>query len=83
MPCYKRGLKERCKIERKFGEAKQGHGLNWYCCYLGGVKYAIQAYLTALVLMDGQPANLGGIQGLDCCCNLTQGDLWLWMEKRC
>jgi hypothetical protein len=26
-PQYEQGLKERYKIERKFGEAKQGHGL--------------------------------------------------------
>lgn len=42
-------MKERYKIEPKFGEAKGGHGLG--CCrYLGLVRYAIQGILTALVL---------------------------------
>ncbi len=46
---YIRGQRERYKIERKFGEAKQGHGLG-RCRYLGFFGYAIQAYLTALAL---------------------------------
>lgn len=58
MPCYERGWKERYKIERKFGEAQQGHGLKWYRCYLGGVKYAIQAYFTVLVLNRKRMVNL-------------------------
>lgn len=33
-PTYKEGWKERYKIERKFGEAKAGHGLG-RCRYLG------------------------------------------------
>jgi hypothetical protein len=33
-PQYRQGLKERYKVERKFGEAKQGHGLGRYR-YLG------------------------------------------------
>jgi len=48
-PAYQQGLKERYKIERKFGEAKQQHGLR-RCRYVGIVRYAIQGFLTALVL---------------------------------
>lgn len=48
-PQYQRGLKERYKVERKFGEAKQGHGLG-RCRYLGGLGFAVQAFLTAIVL---------------------------------
>jgi IS5 family transposase len=48
-PQYKQGLKERYKIERKFGEAKQGHGLG-RCRYIGRVRFAVQAYLTATML---------------------------------
>ena len=36
-------------IERKFGEAKTNHGLR-RCRYVGRARYAIQAYLTAIVL---------------------------------
>jgi IS5 family transposase len=46
---YQQGLKERYKIERKFGEAKQGHGLG-RCRYLGKARFAIQAFLTAIIL---------------------------------
>jgi len=42
-------LKERYKIERKFGEAKQNHGLG-RCRYLGLMGYAAQAFFTAMVL---------------------------------
>lgn len=48
-PAYRAGQKERYKIERKFGEAKQNHGLR-RCRYLGWVRYVLQAYLTAIVL---------------------------------
>jgi transposase len=48
-PMYHEGLLERYKIERKFGEAKQGHGLG-RCRYLGLMGYAVQAYFTAIVL---------------------------------
>lgn len=48
-PQYKEGLKERYKIERKFGEAKQGHGFD-RCRYIGEVRFAIQSFLTAIVL---------------------------------
>lgn len=46
---YYQGLKERYKIERKFGEAKQGHGLR-RCRYLGLGKFHLQATMTALTL---------------------------------
>lgn len=48
-PQYQQGLKERYKIERKFGEAKAVHGLG-RCRYLGRLKFAVQAILTAMVL---------------------------------
>jgi len=48
-PQYQQGLKERYKIERKFGEAKQGHGLR-RCRYLGRLGFAVQAFLTAITL---------------------------------
>jgi len=48
-PEYQEGLKERYKRERKFGEAKAGHGLS-RCRYLGRVRYAIQGLLTAVAL---------------------------------
>jgi IS5 family transposase len=43
------GLAQRYKVERKFGEGKTGHGLA-RCRYIGLVKYAIQSFLTAMVL---------------------------------
>jgi IS5 family transposase len=46
---YKAGQKVRYKIERKYGEAKEYHGLR-RCRYLGRLRYAIQAYLTAIAL---------------------------------
>ena len=48
-PQYKQGLKERYKIERKFGEAKQNHGLG-RCRYIGKIKFAFQAFFTAITL---------------------------------
>lgn len=48
-PQYKDGLKERYKIERKFGEAKQGHGFG-RCRYIGLARFSIQSFLTAIVL---------------------------------
>jgi IS5 family transposase len=48
-PQYQQGLKERYKVERKFGEAKQGHGLG-RCRYLGRLGFAIQAFFTAIML---------------------------------
>lgn len=46
---YQKGLKERYKIERKFGEAKQSHGFG-RCRYVGGVGFAVQSFLTVMVL---------------------------------
>jgi IS5 family transposase len=46
---YQQGLKERYKIERKFGEAKQNHGLG-RCRYTGRSKFFIQAFFTVMVL---------------------------------
>jgi IS5 family transposase len=48
-PEYRQGLKERYKIERKFGEAKQGHGLG-RCRYTGIARFTYQAFITAMVL---------------------------------
>jgi IS5 family transposase len=48
-PQYQRGLKERYKVERKFGEAKQGHGFG-RCRYLGRLGFAVQAFFTAIML---------------------------------
>lgn len=48
-PWYREALKLRYQIERKFGEAKKYHGLG-RCRYVGGKRYAVQAYLTALAL---------------------------------
>ena len=46
---YKSGLKERYKIERKFGEAKQSHGLG-RSRYVTKIRFTVQAYLTFIVL---------------------------------
>ena len=48
-PQYQQGLKERYKIERKFGEAKQGHGFG-RCRYLGSMRFGVQSFLTAIML---------------------------------
>jgi hypothetical protein len=48
-PQYQQGLKERYKVERKFGEAKQGHGLG-RCRYLGKMGFAVQAFFTGIML---------------------------------
>lgn len=48
-PEYQQGLKERYKVERKFGEAKQGHGLG-RCRYLGRWGFTVQAFFTAIML---------------------------------
>lgn len=48
-PDYQRGLGERYKVERKFGEAKGAHGLA-RCRSLGLLRYGVQGYLTAMVL---------------------------------
>ena len=46
---YQRGIRERYKIERKFGEAKQAHGFG-RCRYLGIDGYRVQTYMTAIAL---------------------------------
>ena len=46
---YQQGLKERYKIERKFGETKQGHGF-CRCRYLGRLGFTMQAFFTAIML---------------------------------
>jgi len=48
-PQYRRGKRERYKVEQKFGEAKQKHGLR-RCRYVGWVGYAIQVFMTAVAL---------------------------------
>lgn len=48
-PQYRAGQAVRYKIERKFGEAKEYHGLR-RCRAVGLLRYAIQAFLTAMVL---------------------------------
>jgi IS5 family transposase len=48
-PQYRQGLNERYKIERKFGEAKQGHGFG-RCRYLGRVRFEIQSLFMAMAL---------------------------------
>ena len=48
-PQYQQAKKERYKIERKFGEAKQVLGFA-RCRYVGLLRFGIQAYLTAIVL---------------------------------
>ncbi|MGD2143207.1 MAG: transposase [Anaerolineae bacterium] len=48
-PDYPAGQKQRYKIERKFREAKVNHGLR-RCRYVGRLRYAVQAYLTAIVV---------------------------------
>jgi IS5 family transposase len=48
-PAYRAGLKERYKIERKFGESKQQHGLG-RCRYRGLDRYEIQSLLTVMAL---------------------------------
>jgi IS5 family transposase len=46
---YADGLKERYKVERKFGEARKWHGYV-RCRYLGFIRHAIQSYLTFMAL---------------------------------
>jgi transposase, IS5 family len=48
-PQYHEGLQERYKIERKFGEAKQGHGFG-RCRYIGSLGFAVHAFLIAIML---------------------------------
>jgi len=46
---YQNGIRQRYQIERKFGEAKREHGLG-RCRYVGLIRYALQCFLTAIVL---------------------------------
>jgi len=46
---YQDGLKERYKIERKFGEMKKWHEFG-RCRYIGLVKHAIQLFLTSIAV---------------------------------
>lgn len=48
-PQYQQGSKERYKIERKFGEGKQVHGLG-RCRYISKAKFGVQAFFTAIAL---------------------------------
>jgi hypothetical protein len=48
-PQNQQGLIERYKIERKFGEAKQGHGFG-RCRYLGRLGFTVQAFFTSIML---------------------------------
>jgi len=48
-PQYRLGSKERYKVERKLGEAKQWHGLG-RCRYVGRLRFAVQAFFTAIML---------------------------------
>ena len=48
-PFYQAGLKQRYKVERKFGEARKWHGFK-RCRYLGFIRHSIQSYLTFMVL---------------------------------
>jgi len=48
-PQYQLGLKERYKIERKFGEAKQVHGFG-RCRYLGSAGFSVQSFMMAIML---------------------------------
>jgi IS5 family transposase len=69
-PQYKAGLKERYKIERKFGEAKQGHGFG-RCRYIGKARYAVQSFVMAIVFepqTDGEAINQSQFQRKSLCC---------------
>lgn len=46
---YQEGLKERYKVERKFGEVRKWHGFT-RCRYIGFVRHAIQSYLTFMAV---------------------------------
>jgi len=48
-PFYQKGIRERGKIEGKFGEIKEYHEFG-RCRYLGLLRYAIQGYLTAIAV---------------------------------
>jgi hypothetical protein len=46
---YTEGLRERYKVERKFGEARKWHSFT-QCRYTGFIRHAIQSYLTFMAL---------------------------------
>ena len=46
---YTEGLKERYKVERKFGEARKWHGFI-RCRYTGFIRHAIQSNLTFMAI---------------------------------
>jgi len=46
---YTEGLRERYKVERKFGEARKWHSFT-RCRYVGFIRHAIQSYLTFMAL---------------------------------
>ena len=46
---YNGGLKERYKVERKFGEARKWHGFS-RCRYIGFIRHAIHSYLTSMAI---------------------------------
>ncbi len=46
---YTEGLRERYKVERKFGEARKWHGFR-QCRYAGFIRHGIQSYLTFMAL---------------------------------
>lgn len=67
-PEYQQGCQERYKIERKFGEAKQNHGLG-RCRYVGLVRFWLQALLTAIAL------NLKRLVKILCSVSFKNGEL--------
>jgi len=46
---YQQGLRQRHRIEAKFGEMKKWHGFG-RCRYVGRLRYAVQAYCTVLAV---------------------------------
>jgi len=48
-PEYRAGLKERYKVEPKFGEGKEQHGFQ-RCRYIGLLRFAVQGFLTVLTM---------------------------------
>jgi IS5 family transposase len=46
---YQEGLRQRYKIERKFGEMKKWHGFG-KCRYIGLARHAIQLFLTSMAV---------------------------------
>jgi IS5 family transposase len=48
-PEYRAGLKERYKVEAKFGEAKEEHGFR-RCRSVGLLRFAVQGFLTVLAM---------------------------------